>query len=90
MEYVGGDGRNQGKLKIWDAATGTPISTIPGHRFAFTADFSTIASSEDNIITCYNVDGSARGTMITTSSMIQALALSESSRLAAALSDGTV
>ncbi|KIL59554.1 hypothetical protein M378DRAFT_85004, partial [Amanita muscaria Koide BX008] len=22
---------NQGKLKIWDAATGTPISTIPGH-----------------------------------------------------------
>ncbi|KIL58649.1 hypothetical protein M378DRAFT_53600, partial [Amanita muscaria Koide BX008] len=46
----------QGKLKIWDAATGTPISTILGHTFA-----------------------------------IERLALSsESSRVAAGLSDGTV
>ncbi|KIL62283.1 hypothetical protein M378DRAFT_800456 [Amanita muscaria Koide BX008] len=84
-----GDGL--GKLKIWDAATGAPISTIPGHRFAVANDFSTVASSEDNIITYYNVNGSAMGTMITTSSRIQTLAFSsESSRVAAALVDGTV
>ncbi|KIL55629.1 hypothetical protein M378DRAFT_173469 [Amanita muscaria Koide BX008] len=81
----------EGNLKIWDASTGTPISTIPGHRFAVTNDFSTIASSEDNIITYYNVNGSAIGTMFTTSSKIEELALSsESSRIAAALSDGSV
>ncbi|KIL55303.1 hypothetical protein M378DRAFT_173720 [Amanita muscaria Koide BX008] len=79
-----------GKLKIWEAATGTPISTIPGDRFAFTNNFSTVASSSDNVITYYNGDGSTRGTMITTSSTIEVLALSESSRVAAALSDGTV
>ncbi|KIL55885.1 hypothetical protein M378DRAFT_173204 [Amanita muscaria Koide BX008] len=79
-----------GKLKIWDAATGTPICTIPGRRFAFTNNFSTVASSSDNIITYYNVNGTTRGTMITTSSTIQNLALSESSRVAAALYDGTV
>ncbi|KIL55319.1 hypothetical protein M378DRAFT_173707, partial [Amanita muscaria Koide BX008] len=78
------------KLKIWDAATGTPISTIPGHGFAFTNDFSTVASFSDNIITYYNVNGTTRGTMITTSSTIQTLALSESSRVAATLSDGTI
>ncbi|KIL55646.1 hypothetical protein M378DRAFT_173461 [Amanita muscaria Koide BX008] len=77
-------------LKIWDAATGTPISTIPGHRFAVTNNFSTVALSSDNIITYYNVNGSTRGTMITTSSTIHKLALSESCRVAAALSDGTV
>ncbi|KIL55755.1 hypothetical protein M378DRAFT_173363 [Amanita muscaria Koide BX008] len=83
--------RNHGKLKIWDAATGTPISTIPGHKFAVTNNFSTVASSSDNIITYYNMDGSLRGTMITTrSSMIEELALSESSRTASAFSDGTV
>ncbi|KIL54576.1 hypothetical protein M378DRAFT_48429, partial [Amanita muscaria Koide BX008] len=82
--------RNPVSLKIWDAATGTPIATIPGRRFAFTNDFSTVASSSDNIIAYYNVNGSTRGTMITTSSEIHKLALSESSRVAAALSDGTV
>ncbi|KIL62289.1 hypothetical protein M378DRAFT_800559, partial [Amanita muscaria Koide BX008] len=85
--------RSQGKLKIWDAITGAPISTIPGHRFAVANDFSTVASSEDNIITYYNVKGSAimMGTMITTSSRIQTLVFSsESSRVAAALADGTV
>ncbi|KIL64920.1 hypothetical protein M378DRAFT_77648, partial [Amanita muscaria Koide BX008] len=81
---------NQGKLKIWDATTGTPISTIPGRRVAFTNDFSTVVSSSDNTITYHNMDGSTRGTMITTSSMIQKLELSESCRVAAALSDGTV
>ncbi|KIL56197.1 hypothetical protein M378DRAFT_17293, partial [Amanita muscaria Koide BX008] len=86
-EYEDG---HQGKLKIWDAATGTPISTIPGDRFAVTNDFSTIASSSDNIITYYSVNGSARGTMFTTASKIEKLALSESCRVAAALSDGTV
>ncbi|KIL62935.1 hypothetical protein M378DRAFT_12561 [Amanita muscaria Koide BX008] len=81
-----------GKLKVWDAATGRPISTIPipGDRFTVTNDFSTVASSSDNVITYYNVDGSTRGTMITTSWTIEALALSESSRVAAALSDGTL
>ncbi|KIL56071.1 hypothetical protein M378DRAFT_541436 [Amanita muscaria Koide BX008] len=79
-----------GMLKIWDAVTGTPISTISGDRFAIANDFSTIASSKDNTITYYNTDGSLRGTMFTTSSRIQVLALSESSRVAAALSDGTV
>ncbi|KIL62312.1 hypothetical protein M378DRAFT_12905 [Amanita muscaria Koide BX008] len=80
-----------GKLKIWDAATGTPISTIPGHTFAVANDVSTVASSEDKTITFYNVNGSARGTMFTTSSMIKKLGLSsESSRVAAALADGTV
>ncbi|KIL61245.1 hypothetical protein M378DRAFT_167241 [Amanita muscaria Koide BX008] len=89
-EHVFASVRHPGKLKIWDAATGTPISMISGRRFAFTDDFSTIASSEDNIITYCNMDGSTRGTMITTSSMIEELALSQSSRVAAALSDGTV
>ncbi|KIL55771.1 hypothetical protein M378DRAFT_17648 [Amanita muscaria Koide BX008] len=59
-----------GKLKIWDTAMGNPISTILGDRFAFTNDFSTIASSSDNIITYYNMDGSTRST-VTTSSKIQ-------------------
>ncbi|KIL62606.1 hypothetical protein M378DRAFT_25473 [Amanita muscaria Koide BX008] len=81
----------QGKLKIWDAATGTPISTVLGDKFAVANDFSTVASSQDNITTLYNVNGSARGIMFTTSSKIQKLALSsESSRVAVALSDGTV
>ncbi|KIL55961.1 hypothetical protein M378DRAFT_173135 [Amanita muscaria Koide BX008] len=88
-EYVDDLIRKQGKLKIWDAATGTLISTIPGHRFAVNNDFSTVASSSDNIITYHNVNGSARG-MFTTPSKIHKLALSESSRVAAALSDGTV
>ncbi|KIL57170.1 hypothetical protein M378DRAFT_16435 [Amanita muscaria Koide BX008] len=80
-----------GKLKIWDATTGTPISTFPGQKFAVANDFSTVASSEDNIITYYNVNGSAMGTMITASSTIQQLAISsESSRVAAALLDGTI
>ncbi|KIL57160.1 hypothetical protein M378DRAFT_172066 [Amanita muscaria Koide BX008] len=82
---------SQGKLKIWDAATGTPVSTIPGHMFAVANDFSTVASSEDKTITFYNTNGSSRSVMFTTSSNIQALALSsESSRVAAALSDGTI
>ncbi|KIL58135.1 hypothetical protein M378DRAFT_338848 [Amanita muscaria Koide BX008] len=82
---------NQGKLKIWDATTGTPVSTFPGHRFAVANDFSTVASSEDKTITLYNMNGSTQSAMSTTSSNIQRLALSsESSRVAAALSDGTV
>ncbi|KIL60558.1 hypothetical protein M378DRAFT_916604, partial [Amanita muscaria Koide BX008] len=91
-EYASVPSRNPGSLKIWDAATGTPISTTLGHRFAFSNDFSTVASSSDNIITYHNMNGpgSTRGTVITTSSTIQKLALSESSRIAAALSDGTV
>ncbi|KIL64972.1 hypothetical protein M378DRAFT_11092, partial [Amanita muscaria Koide BX008] len=82
---------SQGRLKIWDTATGTPTSTIPGHRFAVASDFSTVASSEDKTLTFYNINGSATGTMFTTSSRIEKLALSsESSRVAAGLSDGTV
>ncbi|KIL61556.1 hypothetical protein M378DRAFT_13472 [Amanita muscaria Koide BX008] len=83
---------SQSKLKIWDAVTGTPISTIPGDRFAVANDFSTVASSEAKTLTFYNVNGSTRGTMsTTTSSKIEKLALSsESSRVAAALADGTV
>ncbi|KIL56707.1 hypothetical protein M378DRAFT_172468 [Amanita muscaria Koide BX008] len=79
-------------LHLWNAAvTGTPISTISGEKFAVANDFSTIASSEGKTITLYNVDGSASGTMFTTSSKIERLAVSsESSRLAAALADGTV
>ncbi|KIL55706.1 hypothetical protein M378DRAFT_17705 [Amanita muscaria Koide BX008] len=82
---------SQRKSKIWDAATDIPISTIRGHTFAVANDFSTVASSEDKTITLYDVNaGSTRGTMFTTSK-IQKLALSsESSRVAAALSDGTV
>ncbi|KIL62757.1 hypothetical protein M378DRAFT_165433 [Amanita muscaria Koide BX008] len=79
-----------GMLKIWDAVIGTPISTISGDRFAIAHDFSTVASSKDKIITYYNTNGNATGTSFTTSSRIQALALSESNRIAAALSDGTV
>ncbi|KIL63369.1 hypothetical protein M378DRAFT_677182 [Amanita muscaria Koide BX008] len=89
-EYLVGDIRKEKIFKIWDAATGTPISTISGHSFAVTNGFSTVASSENNVITYYNVGGSARSTTITTSSTIEELALSESSRVAAALSDGTV
>ncbi|KIL59001.1 hypothetical protein M378DRAFT_169886 [Amanita muscaria Koide BX008] len=77
-------------LKIWDAVTGTPISTITGETFAAANDFSTVASSKDTTITLYNVNGSASGTMFTTSSKIDKLALSsESSRVAAALANGT-
>ncbi|KAM6501726.1 hypothetical protein JOM56_001703 [Amanita muscaria] len=83
--------RKQGKLNIWDAATGTPISTIAGDKFAVANDFSTVASSRDNIAMLYNMNGSPSGTMFTTSSKIERLALSsESSRVAAGLSDGTV
>ncbi|KIL62941.1 hypothetical protein M378DRAFT_734548 [Amanita muscaria Koide BX008] len=78
-------------LKIWDAATGTPTSTIPGHKFAIANDFSTIVSSESNAIMLYNVNGSARGAILTTVLDIEELAFSsESSRVAAVLSDGTV
>ncbi|KIL57024.1 hypothetical protein M378DRAFT_172222 [Amanita muscaria Koide BX008] len=81
----------QEKLMIWDAATGTPISTIPGHIFAVANDFSTVASSKDKTITFYSVNGRATGTMFTTPLVIQDLALSsESVRVAAGLSDGTV
>ncbi|KIL63749.1 hypothetical protein M378DRAFT_47722, partial [Amanita muscaria Koide BX008] len=89
-EYVDHRIRTQRALKIWDAFTGTPISTIPGHKFAVANDFS-VASSEDSAITFYNVNGSAQSAMFTTSSSIQKLALSsECSRVAAALYDGTV
>ncbi|KIL55054.1 hypothetical protein M378DRAFT_658439 [Amanita muscaria Koide BX008] len=89
--YVNHIIREQGKLNIWDAATGTPISTIAGHRFSVANDFSTVASSQDNIATLYNMDGSSSGTMFTTSSTIERLAFSsESSRVAAGLSDGTI
>ncbi|KIL57007.1 hypothetical protein M378DRAFT_422540 [Amanita muscaria Koide BX008] len=82
---------SQGESKIWDAATGRPVSTIPGHKFAVANDFSTVVSWEDKTITFYNVNGRAAGTMFTTPSDIQALALSsESVRVAAGLSDGTV
>ncbi|KIL62668.1 hypothetical protein M378DRAFT_165515 [Amanita muscaria Koide BX008] len=81
----------QGKLKIWDAATGIPISTVQGHHFAVANDLSIVASSQENIATLYNVNGSPSGTVFTTSLKIRKLALSsESSRVAAALSDGTV
>ncbi|KIL56303.1 hypothetical protein M378DRAFT_17213 [Amanita muscaria Koide BX008] len=62
---------SQSKLKIWDAVTGTPISTIPGDRFAVANNFSTVASSKDKTITFYNMNGSTRGTMFTTSSKIE-------------------
>ncbi|KIL56963.1 hypothetical protein M378DRAFT_423551 [Amanita muscaria Koide BX008] len=79
------------KSKIWDAVTGTPISTFSGYRFAFVNDLSTVASYEDKTITFYNANGSTKGTTFTTSSKIEKLALSsESSRVAAALADGTV
>ncbi|KIL54671.1 hypothetical protein M378DRAFT_53066, partial [Amanita muscaria Koide BX008] len=82
---------NRGKLKIWDAATGTPISTIPGHRSTVANDFCMIASSEDKTITFYTVNGNARSATFTTSSKFEKLALSsESSRVAAALSDGSI
>ncbi|KIL69388.1 hypothetical protein M378DRAFT_8044, partial [Amanita muscaria Koide BX008] len=85
------DIHKQGKLRIWDAATGTPISTITGHRFAATNDFSTVASFEDKTIMFSNMNGSPNGTMFTTCSAIRGLTLSsESGRVAAALSDGTV
>ncbi|KIL64980.1 hypothetical protein M378DRAFT_51824, partial [Amanita muscaria Koide BX008] len=48
---------NQGKLKIWDTATGTPISTIPGHRFAVASDFSTVVSSEDKTLAYLSANG---------------------------------
>ncbi|KIL62297.1 hypothetical protein M378DRAFT_794794 [Amanita muscaria Koide BX008] len=80
-----------GASKIWAAATGTPISTIPGHRFAVANDFSTVASSGGKTITFYNVNGRATGTIFTAPSNIRELALSSGSiRVAAALSDGTV
>ncbi|KIL58996.1 hypothetical protein M378DRAFT_283149 [Amanita muscaria Koide BX008] len=82
---------SENRLKIWDAVTGTPISTITGNSFAVANDFSTIASSEDKTITFYDVNRSVRGTMFTTSSKIKKLALSsESSRVATALADGSV
>ncbi|KIL62294.1 hypothetical protein M378DRAFT_165827, partial [Amanita muscaria Koide BX008] len=87
---------DQGKLKIWDTARGTPIFTILGHMFAVANDFSTVASSQGKIVTLYNVNGTPSGTKFTTrtsSSKIRIIKLalsSESSRIAAGLSDGTV
>ncbi|KIL56359.1 hypothetical protein M378DRAFT_17150 [Amanita muscaria Koide BX008] len=89
--FNGNEIREEGKLNIWDAATGTLISTIAGDRFAVANDFSTVASSQDNIATLYDMNGSPSGTMFTTSSKIERLALSsESGRVAAGLSDGTL
>ncbi|KIL56376.1 hypothetical protein M378DRAFT_89420, partial [Amanita muscaria Koide BX008] len=50
---------SKGKSKIWDATTGTPISTIPGHRlwhsFEFSGDGSRIVSvSSYNRLTLWN------------------------------------
>ncbi|KIL56045.1 hypothetical protein M378DRAFT_17436 [Amanita muscaria Koide BX008] len=61
-------------LKVWDAVTGTPISTIKGgsHSFAIANDFSTVA----------------RGTLTTSAEVFQAAIWS--SWIAAGLSDGAV
>ncbi|KIL59264.1 hypothetical protein M378DRAFT_14960 [Amanita muscaria Koide BX008] len=80
-------------LKVWDAVTGTPISTIEGGGFfAIANDFSTVASFENKAITLYNVDGSIQGATFTTSAMVMEVAISsESSRMiAAGLSDNTI
>ncbi|KIL66507.1 hypothetical protein M378DRAFT_160981 [Amanita muscaria Koide BX008] len=83
------------KLKVWDAATGTPISTIRvggfGGGFAIANNFSTVASFNDNIITLYDVNGSERGASFTTRSTIVKVAIcSESNRIGAMLSDQTL
>ncbi|KIL61583.1 hypothetical protein M378DRAFT_166694 [Amanita muscaria Koide BX008] len=80
-------------FKVWDAVTGTPISTIKGGwSFAIANDCSTVASFENNAITLYNLDGSEQGATLTTSAEVLKVAIwSESlSRIAAGLSDGTV
>ena len=77
-------------LKVLDAATGTPISdsTISGGRFAISNDFSTVASFKGNVITLYDVNSSERGAAFTTRTNILSVAISsQSSRIAATLSD---
>ncbi|KIL62102.1 hypothetical protein M378DRAFT_166095 [Amanita muscaria Koide BX008] len=81
----------KGVLKVWDGTSGTPISTIRGSGFAIANNFSTVASFKDDIITLYNVDGTEQGASFTTQVEIFQVAISsESSRIAAILSDGTV
>ncbi|KIL55848.1 hypothetical protein M378DRAFT_560771 [Amanita muscaria Koide BX008] len=84
---------NKAILKVWDAVTGTPISTIKGDRcsFAIANDFSTVASFENKAITLYNADGSEQGATLTTSARVRKVAISsKSSRIAAGLADYTV
>ncbi|KIL58914.1 hypothetical protein M378DRAFT_287582 [Amanita muscaria Koide BX008] len=83
--------RFKGVLKVWDAATGIPISTIRGSRFAIASDFSTVASFKGNTIMLYNVNGSKPDATFTTRAEIFGVAISsESSRIAATSSDGTL
>ncbi|KIL59832.1 hypothetical protein M378DRAFT_14574 [Amanita muscaria Koide BX008] len=81
-------------LKVWDAVTGTPISTIKGNggSFEIANDFSTVASFENKAITLYNVKGSEHGVTLTTSAKVLKVAISSGglNRIAAGLSDGTV
>ncbi|KIL57843.1 hypothetical protein M378DRAFT_15986 [Amanita muscaria Koide BX008] len=79
-----------GVLKVWDAATGTPVSMIRGSSLAIANDFSTFASFKDNTIKLYNTNGSERGVTLVTGAKIFGVAISsESGRIAAGLSDGT-
>ncbi|KIL55512.1 hypothetical protein M378DRAFT_173583, partial [Amanita muscaria Koide BX008] len=76
------------KLKVWDAATGTPISKISvgdfGGGFAIANDFSTVASFKDDAITLYDVNGTERGAASTARAKIVKVAIcSESGRIAA-------
>ncbi|KIL60452.1 hypothetical protein M378DRAFT_917340 [Amanita muscaria Koide BX008] len=82
-------------LKVWDAVTGTPISTIKGgtySTFAIANDLSTVATFENNGITIYNLDGSEQGTTLTTSANVLQMAISSESLslIAAGLVGGTV
>ncbi|KIL60992.1 hypothetical protein M378DRAFT_167497 [Amanita muscaria Koide BX008] len=80
-----------GALKVWDTATGTPVSTIMGSGLRIANDFSTVASFKDNTIALHNVNGSERGATYTTQVTIFEVAISsESRRIAAHLVDGTL
>ncbi|KIL62753.1 hypothetical protein M378DRAFT_108146, partial [Amanita muscaria Koide BX008] len=87
-------GEGRGTLKVWDAGTGTPISTIKGSlggRFAIANDFATIASYKDDTIILYNMNGSEQGVTFTAEAMIHQVAISsENSRVAAGSNDGTL
>ena len=80
-----------GEMKLLDAASGIPVKTFKGDKFALARDFSAVALSRGGALALYDVSSSASVANYIPSAKVVELALSfDGSRLAVGLLDGTV